>query len=277
MPKLKKHLSQNFLRNPEVVDAIVDGAQVNAQDTVLEIGPGDGVLTLKLLEVAKQVVAVEFDEHWAEVLQAKTQGFFHFDLQVGNFLDMADAVFEKLPTKVKVVANLPYHITTPILERLITHAHKIESMTLMVQKEVAERIAAKRGSEHGLLSLYIQLYNHVEILFIVKRENFKPVPGVDSAVMHLVPRFDLLAQIKDLKNFRKLLRQAFWAKRKTLKNNFSKAPYWRLSVEQIQEIFTRFEISEKARAEELSLEQWLGIMAYLEEPLEGASPHSQSS
>jgi 16S rRNA (adenine1518-N6/adenine1519-N6)-dimethyltransferase len=277
MPKLNKHLSQNFLRNPDVVDAIVAGAGVSAQDTVLEIGPGDGVLTLKLLEVAKQVVAVEFDERWAEVLKSKTLGFFHFDLQVGNFLDMADAVFEKLPAKVKVVANLPYHITTPILERLITHADKIESMTLMVQKEVAERIASQRGSDHGLLSLYIQLYNHVEILFIVKRENFKPVPGVDSAVMHLVPRFDLLAQIKDLKVFRKLLRQAFWAKRKTLKNNFSKAPYWRLSSEQIQEIFLRFEISEKARAEELSLEQWIGIMAYLAESPASASPPIQFS
>lgn len=212
----KKSLGQNFLVDGHVAQRIIEEAGITRDDTVVEIGPGHGVLTRGLAERAGRVVAVELDERLIEGLRAE-----HAELSNLEILH-ADALkfdFGGLGGPLTVVANLPYYISTPILTRLVSFRTKIRLMVLMLQKEVAVRIAAPPGGrEYGYLSVMVQLYTEPELLFTVKPGSFKPAPKVDSAVVRLTVLNKPAAPCRDYARLEQLVSAAFSQRRKTLKN-----------------------------------------------------------
>ena len=212
----KKSLGQNFLADPNVVSKIIQAAGITPDDTVLEIGPGTGVMTRELARAAGRVIAIELDERLAKMLQEELDEMDN--LQVV----MADALkydFTSLPVAVKVVANLPYYISTPIITRLIEARDKISLMVLMLQKEVARRITAPPGGkDYGYLSVMVQLWTEARMLFTVPAGAFNPVPKVDSAVVTLRTLDHPSAIAKDYDFFEKIVSAAFSQRRKTLRN-----------------------------------------------------------
>lgn len=238
----KKSLSQNFLIEPKIVHQIVELAEVEPGDTVLEIGPGPGFLTMALLEKGARVYAVEMDAVFARELERFQNG----KLQV--FLsDFLKFPMGQLPKNIKVVANLPYHITTPILEKLF--ANSFSSITIMVQKEVADRMAAKEGSKvFGSLSLFVQFYSKIAASFAVPPACFYPQPSVDSTVIRLnaTP-----APAVDPVHFFSLVHKAFQQRRKMITSSLP------LPKEQVRKTLLDIGVRPDARPEMLSFDQWV--------------------
>ena len=213
--KPKKHLGQNFLYDPSILRKIVQASEISSEDTVVEIGPGHGSLTCLLAEKAKKIIAIELDRELCEKLKSELNEYGNVELDCGNALRYH---YEGLP-EFKVVANIPYYITTPIIFRLIESRGNLISMTLTVQKEVAKRIAAQPGTkDYGVLSIMIQYYAVPELKFIIPKGAFRPVPKVDSAVIHLEIRKSPLVSVKDEKFFFRVVKTAFTQRRKTLAN-----------------------------------------------------------
>ncbi len=216
-----KKFSQNFLTNVFYQQEIVKQLEIGPNDVVVEIGPGQGALTKHLLAAKpRRLIVVEIDERWVRLLK-DTFGaaieIIHADILQIDLTSMSDD-----GRRIKVIGNLPYHITSPILFHLIDAYRSIERAVLMTQKEVAKRICAvPGGKEYGILSVISQTYANVEYLFEIKRGNFFPKPNVDSAVISLRFLKDI-ADIDDLKLFRKIVRTAFNYRRKTLKNSLSR-------------------------------------------------------
>lgn len=241
---LKKSLGQNFLIDENILRKIIHSASIQPNDTVLEIGPGAGALTSLLLEKAK-VIAVEKDDFFADKLKRLSgnltvyqQDILKFDLSV-------------LPKNVKVVANLPYNITTPILSSLIEHHEHFDSLVIMVQKEVGERITAKPKSKaYGSLSIFLQFYSDVSYEFTVSRNCFLPKPKIDSAIIKLTLK---TPPLKDPAPFFKVVRKAFEKRRKMLSSSLKEF----LTKEEIENALKALQLNPKARPEDLSLDQWL--------------------
>jgi len=212
----KKSLGQNFLVDENAAWKIIDAADIKPDDTVVEIGPGHGVLTEKLAERAGRVIAIELDGRLYESLRRE------FAEKQNVEVVLADALkydYEAIGAGVKVVANLPYYISTPILSRLIKARTNIRLMVLMLQKEVAERITAQPGGkDYGYLSVMVQLYTEPRAMFDVSRESFKPVPKVDSSVVRLAVREAPAAACRDYSLFERVVSASFSLRRKTLKN-----------------------------------------------------------
>jgi len=246
--KPKKSLSQNFLIDPNIVRKIVHTADISPGDIVLEIGPGPGALTSVLLDAGAKVFAIEKDTLFAKELSR----FQTPDRRLKVFeADVLDFDLKTLPLPLKVVANLPYHITTPILEKIFSHP--FISLTLMVQKEVAVRMAAKEGSkDYGCLSLFVQFYTTPNGLFKVPPSCFYPQPKVDSSVIRLDSR-NLPPISPDL--FFPLVRKAFQQRRKMISSSLQ--PLY--SADQIREGLLSSGISKTARPEELSFSQWVEL------------------
>jgi len=219
MRPLKK-FSQNFLTNPFYQKKIVESLHLKADNCVVEIGPGKGALTQHLVKSeAQRIMVIEIDPRMVETLQTK----FKDQIQIINE-DVLQIDFCRLSggSRLKVVGNLPYHITSPILFHLIDYHRCIEQAVLMTQKEVARRVCAKPGSkDYGILSVITQAYAQVEYLFEIKRGNFFPVPAVDSALISVL-FFRQVEGIANLELFRKIVRSAFNYRRKTLKNCLSR-------------------------------------------------------
>jgi 16S rRNA (adenine1518-N6/adenine1519-N6)-dimethyltransferase len=212
----KKSLGQNFLVDESVIAKIVAAAGLGPSDAVLEIGPGLGAMTRPLAGAAGHVAAVELDEGLLLRLKDDLKDLNNIDFIHGDALKFP---YEGLPRKVKVVANLPYYISTPIITRLIGAREKITTMLLMLQKEVARRITAQPGGrEYGYISVMVQLYTEARLLFDVPNWAFNPVPKVDSAVVKLVIRDEPAAKVKDYALFEKVVGASFSHRRKTLKN-----------------------------------------------------------
>lgn len=212
---MKKRLSQNFLYDPSILKRIIQVARVSPEDTVVEIGPGPGRLTVFLAERAKEVVAIELDRALYEALKEKTAQFANITLIHGDALKFNYAGIGPF----KVVANIPYHITTPLIFKLIEHRENLISMTLTVQKEVAERIAAgPGGKDYGVLSLSVQYYGRPKLKFIIPKGAFRPVPRVDSACIHIEVYKGPPVNLKDEAFFFRLIRTAFSTRRKTILN-----------------------------------------------------------
>ncbi len=255
---------QNFLINEKIYDDIIKAADLKPDDIVLEVGPGLGFLTAKLAAKVKQVVAVELDDKLAEYLQTgiDSQGIENVAIVNENILDFnLEAYFKKLslPLKYKIVANLPYNITSIFLRRFLTSGYKPESLVLMLQKEVAERIAAA-PPEMSVLALSVQYYAVPKIIRGVKAGNFWPEPQVDSAVI----KIDLKSQAFDAKidkDFFRIVKIGFSSKRKMLKNNL--AAGLRVEPKAIEDKLTRTGIKNAARAEDLLLEDWQKLFAAL--------------
>lgn len=246
MFNFKKKFGQNFLTDKNLLHAIVQDAEISQDDVVLEIGAGAGALTKELSLAAKKVFAYEVDQELKETLIA---------LQLKN-VDFIFADFMKADLKeydkfdgIKVVANLPYYITTPIIFKLIDEAKNLKSITIMVQKEVAERIVAQKGGkDYGILSVMMAFYGDAKITRIVKRQMFTPAPNVDSAVVNIKikQKYNI-----DRYRFSLFVKSAFSMRRKTLLNNLSSL----YPKEKLMATFDKEFLSK--RAEMLSLEEFV--------------------
>jgi len=250
--RAKKSLSQNFLSDISIARKIVDFARIEGSDTVLEIGPGRGVLTFLLSERAKEVIAIELDRGLYDALSEKIR-----QRKVKNLrLIYGEAMrfdYSSLG-RFKVVANIPYHITTPLIFKLLEHRDRLVSMTLTVQKEVAQRIVAiPGGKDYGVLSLMVQYYGSAEIGFIISRGAFRPVPKVDSACLHIEIYKKPKVEVKDEMCFLKLIKTAFSKRRKTLYNNL-KAEY-----PDIKATLEALGIEPSRRAETLSMAEFASL------------------
>ena len=217
--KFTKSLGQNFLIDDTVLSDIVNGAEVNEEDFIIEIGPGVGTLTKELLEKAKAVYAIELDSDLIPILTEELRAYDNFTL---IHKDALKVNFKELigdEKSVKVVANLPYYVTTPIISKLLTEDCNFKSLTIMIQKEVAERMDAEPScKEYGALSLLVQYYCDTEIVRKVSPSSFIPQPKVDSMVIRLDKLPEPRVKLKDEKLFFRIIRDSFNMRRKTLWN-----------------------------------------------------------
>ncbi len=212
----KRYLGQNFLYDPSILKKIIQAAQLNTEDLVVEIGPGHGSLTKMLAEAVRKVVAIELDEELFISLTKEFAGYENVELVHEDALKYP---YEDL-SRFKAVANIPYYITTPLIFRLFDTRKNLESMTLTVQKEVAERIIAKPGGkDYGVLSIMVQYYAKPSLKFIVPKGAFRPVPKVDSAVVHIEILERPSIDIKNKDFFSRIVRTAFSQRRKMLSNS----------------------------------------------------------
>ncbi len=256
--KAKKSLGQNFLRDQSVIDRILSVAEVCKGDRIFEIGPGTGVLTQALSCSGASVLAIEIDPQLIERLNRIFVQSENVSILEGSILDMnleellAHAGYEY--QGYKVVANIPYYITAPIIRTLLSLQSQASSITLMVQDEVAERIVAKPGSM-SILSVMVQYYAEAEKCFFVPRTAFDPVPAVDSAVLKLTPKHRFQAS-EDRHVFR-VVRAGFSARRKTLANNLANA--FHLERTRIEQLFAALGIEPMIRAQELSIAEWRAL------------------
>lgn len=254
--RMSKKLGQNFLVDPGVVAGIVAAAQVQPDDVVLEVGPGIGTLTQGLAETGARIVAVELDRHLLDVLAHTLQGYENVRVLHGDILKI-DIPREVGSDRFKVVANLPYYITTPIIMALLEARLPIDCMVTMVQKEVAERMAAKPGSKaYGALSVAVQYYTEPQLLFVVPPRSFIPAPAVDSAVICCRRRTAPAVQVDDEKLFFRVVKAAFGQRRKTLANALKAGG---MPQEQLQTVLAQAGIEPTRRGETLSLEEFAAI------------------
>ncbi|MFH0923642.1 MAG: 16S rRNA (adenine(1518)-N(6)/adenine(1519)-N(6))-dimethyltransferase RsmA [Candidatus Falkowbacteria bacterium] len=252
---------QNFLIKEDIYDKLIESADLTKDDTVLEVGPGLGFLTAKLAPKAKKVIAVELDDKLAEVLRIglKAKGIKNVEVVNENILTspLTPLLIRRGELKgrgYKIVANLPYNITSIFLRQILSAEVKPNLMVLMLQKEVAERITAKPG-KMNLLAVSVQFYANPEIMRIVPADNFWPQPKVDSAITRLTPRPPLLAkEMGSEKDFFRLLKIGFSAKRKMLKNNLANG--YHISHEDAGNKLKKAGLDIKIRAQNLSLEDW---------------------
>lgn len=253
--KAKKSLGQNFLQDHAVIEQILLEANVAKTDHVLEIGPGTGVLTFVMSDRVEKLIAIEIDHQLVERLQKHFIDSKHVSILEGNILDLhleelLHAVgFAEHPYK--IIANIPYYITAPIIRTLLSLKHQPESLTLMVQDEVADRLAAKPGSM-SLLSVMAQYYADVEKKFFVPKEAFDPIPKVDSAVIQIIPKRQYDPE-EDRKVFR-LARAGFASRRKTLANNLSTSLV--IPRADIEKILEEISLRKDIRAQALSVDDW---------------------
>jgi len=249
---------QNFLVEEEFFDQAVLAAEINQQETVLEVGTGLGFLTEKLSKVSQKVIAVELDQKLAELLQARCLSEKIDNVEVINtdILTVRDDFFSGLDYK--IVANLPYNITSIFLRKFLTADNKPQSLVLMLQKEVAERIVATEP-QSSLLSLSVQFYATAEIIAVVPAEAFWPKPEVNSALIKIVLKSAAELPPIEAELFFRLLRIGFSAKRKMLKNNLGNGLH--LSTSEVGNILSQSGYNPKVRAQELGLNDWLKLFA----------------
>ncbi|MBW6411110.1 16S rRNA (adenine(1518)-N(6)/adenine(1519)-N(6))-dimethyltransferase RsmA [Clostridium weizhouense] len=255
--KFSKSLGQNFLLDDKVLEDIVEGADVNNKDFIIEIGPGVGVLTAKLLQKAKKVTCIELDNDLIPILEQELGEHEKFQLIHNDALKVDFNAIIGDEESVKLVANLPYYVTTPIIIKLLKEGYNFKSLTIMIQKEVAERINAEPNSkEYGSLSVLVQYYCNTKIVRKVSPESFMPRPKVDSIVIRLDRLEGPRVKVKDEKLFFDIVRNGFNMRRKTLWNS---AKQLGLSKEKLEEAFNDARIDPKRRAETLTLEEFAAL------------------
>ena len=253
----KKSLGQNFLINPDVCPAMAKAACDN-QTGVIEIGPGIGVLTAELSAAAKRVVTVELDQRLKKILPVTLADCENVEIIYGDVMkiDLKKLILEKFSDceRVAVCANLPYYITSPIVMSLLESRLHVDNITVMVQKEAAQRLCAEVGTRQaGAVSAAVSYYSEPEILFSVDRESFMPPPKVDSAVIKLKIRKNPPIKVKDEKAFFNLVKCCFAQRRKTLVNTVSNTSG--TDKQALKNALGKLGISETVRGEQLSLEQ----------------------
>ena len=256
----QKKFGQNFLIDTHVLERIIEAAGITKDDFVLEIGPGIGTMTQYLCENAREVTAVEIDQNLIPILADTLSAYDNVTVINEDILklDIVKLAEEKNAGKpIKVVANLPYYITTPIIMGLFESHVPIDSITIMVQKEVADRMQVGPGTkDYGALSLAVQYYAKPEIIANVPPNCFIPRPNVGSAVIRLDRYAEPPVQTLDEQFMFSVIRASFNQRRKTLVNGLSNAPGLNVSKEKIKEVLARMELSETVRGETLTLEQF---------------------
>lgn len=259
----QKKFGQNFLIDTHVLEKIIHAAGVTKEDFVLEIGPGIGTMTQYLAEAAREVTAVEIDKNLIPILADTLSGYDNVTVINEDILklDICKIAEEKNEGKpIKVVANLPYYITTPIIMGLFESHVPIDSITIMVQKEVADRMQEEPGSkEYGALSLAVQYYAKPEIVAIVPPNCFMPRPKVGSAVIRLTRHEQTPVKAEDERLMFQIIRASFNQRRKTLANGLSNFPEIHLDKETIQQSIMELGVPVNVRGETLSLEQFAAL------------------
>lgn len=267
--RIKKRLGQNFLIDKQILNKIVEVADLNKEDIVIEIGPGMGTLTKKLAEKPKKVLAIEINENLVKLLKETLKSYSNVEIIQADILktNLKELIKSKVSqrdpfgtspkSKVKVVANLPYYITTPIIIHLLKARKNLSNIVIMVQKEVGRRTVARpRTKDYGALSLLVQYYTKPRIAIKVSRSAFLPEPEVDSCVVNLEVREKPVVEVKDEELFFKVVRAAFEQRRKALKNALSQARDLKLSKKKVLEILEKANIQPLRRGETLSLEEF---------------------
>jgi 16S rRNA (adenine1518-N6/adenine1519-N6)-dimethyltransferase len=246
----KKYLGQNFLFDPSILKRIVEVSGINEKDTVVEIGPGLGTLTNLLAKKSSKVIAIELDYNLYKKLKERLQDLNNVEIIHGDALKFPYETIGPF----KVVANIPYYITTPLIFRLLKARRYLESITLTVQKEVAKRIVALPGTkDYGILSISVQYYGSPELKFIIPRGAFRPIPKVDSAVIYIKIEETPRVSVQDERLFFRVVRTAFSQRRKILSNSLKSIS------NTINDILKEAHIEPSRRAETLTLEDFANI------------------
>jgi 16S rRNA (adenine1518-N6/adenine1519-N6)-dimethyltransferase len=257
--RAKKSLGQNFLTDPNIQRKIVAALEPRPDDTVVEIGPGLGALTSHLLGQVQRLIAIELDDQLAARLAAQHGARDDFQLIHDDALEVDFATLQ-LPQGYKIIGNIPYNITTPLIFKLLEARPRAGCIVLMVQKEVAIRVAAAPDhKDYGALSVGVQVVAQVERLFTVPRGAFRPVPGVDSAILRLTPRKPPLLEDEEERDLRSLTRTTFSQRRKQLQKILRTAPNYELPQEGIAHIESSTGLRLERRPETLSPEQFIQL------------------
>ena len=249
----RKSLGQNFLQDPNIINKIVSALTVGADDVVLEIGPGRGALTEKLLSLAKNLHLVEFDRDLVDYWRSREQGAAGLCVHSADILQFdLTKITQSIDRSLKVIGNLPYNISSPVLFHLMKYADYIDCQVVMLQKEVVQRMSASPGGkDYGRLSVMLQQRYDIEYLFTVPPGAFFPPPKVESAIARLTPLKEIKHPVEDAVIFEKVVKQAFSQRRKTLRNTLKGL----LSGEQIESLA----IDPAARAETLSVKDFVAL------------------
>lgn len=259
--QFKKSLGQNFLIDLNILKKIVDAAHLTPEKGAIEIGPGIGSLTEQLAKVAGKVVAIEIDQRLLPILSDTLSPYPHVSVEHGDVLEMdLNRIIEKHFSpgqKISVVANLPYYVTSAILMKLLEDRLPLENIVVMIQKEVAERIAAAPGSKaYGALSIFAQFFAETEMVVIVPKSVFIPQPNVDSAVLRLRVREEPPVQVEDVTAFFRVVKVCFAQRRKTIANNLLHGLFQKEGKEKMLSILHEAGIDPIRRAETLSIEEF---------------------
>lgn len=259
--KHKKKYGQNFLNDKdEILNKIIEVSNISEDDEILEIGPGQGALTGLLVERVKKLTCIEIDKDLESALRKKFDKKENYTLVMGDVLEVDFQ--EHLNAGTKVVANIPYYITSPIINKIIENKNLIDEAYIMVQKEVGERICAKSGKERSVLTLAVEYYAEAEYLFTIPREFFNPVPNVDSAFIKIKFYDDKRYEDRISENlFFKYVKAAFSNKRKNIVNNFATLGY---SKDEIKGLLEKVNIPENERAENISIEDFIKVIDMFE-------------
>ena len=260
-----KKLGQNFLIDENVIDTIVNTSEISSDDLVIEIGPGLGTLTQKLLQKAGKVIAIELDERMISILKDRFFIYHNFEIINEDVLkvDLNKLIKENKEQlglkRTKIVANLPYYITTPIIMKLLEEKLNIESITVMIQKEVADRLTAIPGGKNsGAITYTVYYYATSEEVLTVPNNSFIPEPEVESEVIKLNLRKEPVIKVKDEKKFFSLIKSAFMQRRKTLLNAIGNSGL-NTTKEQMEQILKELDIDTKVRGEALTIDQFAKI------------------
>ncbi|MGS2780276.1 16S rRNA (adenine(1518)-N(6)/adenine(1519)-N(6))-dimethyltransferase RsmA [Robertmurraya sp. GLU-23] len=258
----KKSLGQNFLIDTNILKRIVDHANLTEQSGAIEIGPGIGALTEQLARNSEKVVAFEIDQRLLPILKETLAPYpnttiIHEDVLKANVKEVIEEQFEGIED-IMVVANLPYYVTTPIIMKLLEEKLPIRGIVCMLQKEVADRIAAKPGGkEYGSLSIAVQYYTEAETVMVVPKTVFMPQPNVDSAVIRLTVRQEPVVKVRNEDFFFQVTRASFAQRRKTILNNLtSQLPDGKIKKDKILQALEKAEIEPSRRGETLSIAEF---------------------
>lgn len=264
--KLSKSLGQNFLTDKNIIEKIISAPGISKNDLVIEIGPGIGVLTAEAAEKAAKVIAIEIDRNLIPILKETLKDYDNIEViqqdilktDLNQLLEQNREYRGQKIEAVKIIGNLPYYITTPIIMKILEEGVQAESITIMMQKEVADRLKSPPGSKtYGAISVAVQYYCTVSQVASVPKEVFIPQPKVDSMVLRLDIRKEKPVQLKDEKLFFKCIKAGFGQRRKTLLNSLTSGTG--VSKDQVEEALERAGIDGKRRAETLGLEEFARI------------------
>lgn len=253
----QKKFGQHFLINQDTLSAIINTSELKSNDTVLEIGPGLGTLTKALSTHVNKIVAVEKDLDMIRIFQAINSNLMNVQIVRGNILMLNDSFFKDyLPRSYKVVANLPYYLTSAILRFFLQSPHRPDMMVIMVQKEVAERIVAT--SPHAnVLGLAVQFYGVPKIITEVPNTHFWPIPKVDSAILKIIPHHKTQYHVDDEDALFRVIKAGFGEKRKKLHNSLTGG--LKLSQDIVKKILTQSKIDTDRRAQTLTIPEWIKL------------------
>ncbi|OWZ83647.1 16S rRNA (adenine(1518)-N(6)/adenine(1519)-N(6))-dimethyltransferase RsmA [Natranaerobius trueperi] len=253
----KKSFGQNFLVDQNIIKKIIATAELKNHDKVVEIGPGLGTMTVQMAEVSKKVIAIELDNRLIPILEKNLERYDNTDIIIGDALkvDFNNIIKNEDEKQLKVVANLPYYITTPLVMKLARERQPIDRMVLMVQKEVAERFTAIPGSKnYGAISVILDFYFKAQLAFDVPNNVFYPKPKVSSSVVNLKKRDEPKIPVQDEQVFINFINKSFSSRRKTFVNNI--VSIYEGSKSELIEFLAQTNVAKDARAEELSTEKF---------------------